>query len=138
MFDGLNPIDLVAGLHRGNQPDRDQLRRLCSGPIRLLVDRIAAHHRTEDERGAVVDLTLGWVEMDLRSRSSDCFEGMPAQVFLAMILTAAYRMLTPPDADGPRMPVLGADDEATLARFVAGRVTEEERARLSRSMLTHP
>ena len=115
MFDGLNPIDLVAGLHRGNQPDRDQCGRLCSGPIRLLVDRIIAHRRPEGERRAVVDLTLGWIEMDLRSRPSACFEGMPARVFLAMILAAAYRMLTPPEADGPRMPVPGADDEATLA-----------------------
>src|SRR3954454_10021570 len=138
MFDGLNPIDLVAGLHRGNQSDRDRLRRLCSGPVRLLVDRIMAHHRPEDERRAVVDLTLGWIEMDLRSRSSARFEGMPARVFLAMILAAAYRMLTPPKADGPRMPVLGADDEATLARFVAGRVTEEEGTGPSKFMLTHP
>src|SRR3954464_4729176 len=32
----------------------------------------------------------------------------------------------------------GVVDEAALSRFVAGRVTEEGRARISRAMLTHP
>ena len=126
MPDNFRPADLVAGLRNEDESGRDRLRRFCLLPIRRLVDRIMARHRSVGERGGMVELTLGRVEMDLRSRSSDCFEGMPTRTFLAMILAVAYRMLVPPEADGALVPLLAPDDEAALGRFAAGHATEEE------------
>src|SRR4051794_38928074 len=101
MSDSLKPIDLVEGLHRGDEDDRDRLRQLCLGPIGRLVDRVIADHRPDVERRLVVHRTLHWVEMYLRSRSPASFEDLDTRAFLAMILASAYMMLTPPGLDGP-------------------------------------
>jgi RNA polymerase sigma-70 factor (ECF subfamily) len=138
MSDDLNPGELVESLRGGDDSARDRLHRLCSGPICLLVGRIRRHRRPDDVRFVSTDLTLGRVEMDLRSRPPACFEGMSTRVFLALILAAAYRMLSAPEGDGPQMHAPGVDDELALARFAAGQATEEDQARLSGSMLSQP
>jgi hypothetical protein len=100
--ENLNPIDLVELLHRGDEEARDQLRQLCLGSIERLVDRVIAHHSPSGERKVLVDRAQRWVEMYLRARSPSFFHGLDARAFLALILTSAYKMLTPPELDGPR------------------------------------
>jgi serine phosphatase RsbU (regulator of sigma subunit) len=78
------------------------LRQLCLGPIERLVDRVIVGYRPNVERNAVIDRTLRWVEMYLRSRPPFFFDGMDTRAFLALILSSAYKMLTPPELDGPR------------------------------------
>src|SRR5262245_42586397 len=108
MHNNLNPIDLIRCLHRGDNDVQDQLRQLCLGPTERLVDRVMAHHHPDVERQVVIDRTLHWIEMYLRSRSPDSYEGMDSRDFLALILASAYKMLTPPELDGHREPVTGA------------------------------
>jgi hypothetical protein len=110
MPDSLNPIDLVEGLHRIDENARDQLRRLCLGPIERLVDRIMARHCPRVERKVVIDRTVRWIEMYLRSRSATFFNGMDTWAFLALILASAYKMLTPAELDCPREPVTGMSE----------------------------
>jgi hypothetical protein len=97
MSNDTNPIDLVEGLHRADECARDQLRHLCLGSIERLVDRLMTRHRPNAERKVVIDRTLRWVEMYLRSRSAARFDGMNSRAFLALILASAYKMLTPPE-----------------------------------------
>jgi hypothetical protein len=105
MSDRLKPIELVEGLHRGDEDARDRLRRLCLGPIERLVDRVIAQYRPDVERKVVVDRTLRWIELYLRSRSPGFCVGVDIRAFLAMILASAYKILMPPGLDGPREPV---------------------------------
>src|SRR4029077_11343515 len=102
MSDNLNPTDLVRCLHQGDKDVQDQLCQLCLGPIERLVDRVMANYRPDVQRKVVIDRTLHWVEMYLRSRSPALYEGMDSQDFLALILASAYKMLTPPELDGRR------------------------------------
>jgi hypothetical protein len=102
MPDSLNPIDLVEGLHRLDEDARNQLRQLCLRSIECLVDHIMVHQCAKVERNIVIDRTIRWIEMYLRSRSATSFNGMDNQEFLALILMSAYQMLTPPELDWPQ------------------------------------
>jgi hypothetical protein len=105
MSDNLNPTDLVRCLHQGDKDVQDQLRQLCLGPTERLVNRVMAHYRPDVDRKVVIDRTLHWIEMYLRSHSLAFFDGMDRQDFLALIVASAYKMLTPPELDGRREPV---------------------------------
>jgi hypothetical protein len=106
----LDPNNLVKRLHQGDQDARDQLRRLCLGPIERLVDRVTAHEGPHVERKVLIDRTHHWVEVYLRSRAPQSFEGMELQTFLARILASAYMMLMPPKSDGSREPIWEASN----------------------------
>jgi hypothetical protein len=110
MSDNLYPTDLVTCLHRGDKEVHDQLRQLCLGPTEHLVDRVIARYHPDVERKVMIDRTLRWIEMYLRSRSPASCEGMDTQDFLALILASAYRMLTPPELEGHREPVAGVSE----------------------------
>jgi Stage II sporulation protein E (SpoIIE) len=110
MSDSHVPIELVECLRRNDSDARVLLRQLCLGPIERLVDRVITHYRPAVERKVVIDRTLRWVEMYLRSRPHPLPDGMDIQEFLALIVASAYKMLTPPKLDGPRQPVWAASD----------------------------
>jgi hypothetical protein len=96
--------ELVECLRRGEKNGRDQLRQLCLGSIERLVERVFRDYRPTVDRSDVIDRTLRWVEFYLRSRPPLFFDGMNGRAFLALILSSAYKMLTPPELDGSRRP----------------------------------
>ena len=110
MSDSLNPTDLVECLRRSDNGARDRLRQLCLDPIERLVDRVITHHRPSVERKVVIDRTLRWVEMYLRSQPPPFPKGMDTREFLALIVASAYKMLTPPELDGLREPAWAVSD----------------------------
>ena len=66
------------------------------------MSRVVAKHRQSVEPKVVVHRTLRWVEMYLRSRSPSSFSGLDTRTLLALLLTSAYKMLTPPELESPR------------------------------------
>src|SRR5439155_1169032 len=92
-----NPDDLVNALGRGDAEAIVHLERWCREPIARLIDRILVRRRLGHDGGDLVDRTLRWVRMYLRSRDPSEFEGMGRDAFLAQICAAAFRMLTPPN-----------------------------------------
>jgi hypothetical protein len=105
MGDRLNPTELVEGIHQFEQSARDRLRGFCLQPMEHLVDRIIKDRVLKVDSQIVVERTVRWIEMYLLFQSSNIFIGMDERDFLAVLVTAAYKMLTPPELDRPREPV---------------------------------
>jgi hypothetical protein len=118
------PSDLIAGLHRGEPGPQALLKSWCREPIARLVDRLRARHHLGHERELLIERTLHWTAMYLRSREPAEFAGMGRDRFVVSLLARAFRLLTPPGPEaGGLWPRLVA-----LARAIPGRRGRASRA----------
>jgi hypothetical protein len=90
-----SPGKVVGLLRQGDPSGRALLAGLCREPIGRLIDRLFAGDQRAYDRTLLVDRTLRWVEMYLRSRDAREFTEMTREKFLAQLLAAAYKLLTP-------------------------------------------
>jgi hypothetical protein len=90
------PSDLIAGLHRGETESQALLKNWCREPIARLVDRLRARQHLGDERALLIERTLHWTAMYLRSREPAEFAGMGRNGFVVSVLARAFKLLTPP------------------------------------------
>src|SRR6516162_536042 len=94
------PSDLIAGLHRGEPGSQALLKSWCREPIARLVDQLRARHHLGHERELLIERTLHWTAMYLRSREPAEFAGMGRDRFIVSLLARAFRLLTPPGPVG--------------------------------------
>jgi hypothetical protein len=110
------PSDLIAGLHRGEPGSLTLLKGWCREPIARLVDRLKARHHLGHEREVLIERTLHWTAMYLRSRDPAEFAGMARDGFVVSLLTRAFKLLTPPDPEDaglrPRLVTLARHSHA--------------------------
>jgi serine phosphatase RsbU (regulator of sigma subunit) len=59
-----------------------------------LVDRLIARHQIGHGREVLIDRTLSWIAMFLRSRNPSDFAGMSRDVFVVYLLAKAFKLLT--------------------------------------------
>jgi hypothetical protein len=90
-----SPGKVVELLRQGDPSGRALLVALCGEPIGRLIDRLLPGDPGASSRALLVDRTLHWLEMYLRSRDAGEFAAMTREKFLAQVLAAAYRMLSP-------------------------------------------
>jgi hypothetical protein len=72
------------------------LKRWCREPIARLVDRLKARHHLGLDREILIERTLHWTAMYLRSREPEAFAEMGRERFLVSLLAKAFKLLTPP------------------------------------------
>jgi hypothetical protein len=89
------PSDLVAGLHRGEPESQALLKSWCREPIARLVDRLRARHHLNFERELLIERTLHWTAMYLRSREPAEFATMGRDRLVVCLLAKAFKLLTP-------------------------------------------
>jgi hypothetical protein len=90
-----SPATVMGLLRQGDPSGRALLVELCRQPISRLLERLVPGDPQPCERALLVERTLRWVEMYLRSREVSDFTEMTRDKFLAQLLAAAYKMLTP-------------------------------------------
>ena len=129
MFDGLNPIDLVAGLHRGTSPIATGPRAVFGAdpaPRRSDHGALSSGRRAKGRRRSDAGLDRdGPAVATLRLLRGHARPGVPRDDPGGGLSNADAPRGRWPSNAGPAV-----DDEATLARFVAGCVTEEAAAPL--------
>jgi hypothetical protein len=93
----LTPSELVDALHRGDPGARESLERLCRDPIARLIGQIIKRYCLRYEGEALLDRTLRWLVLYLRSCDTSDFAGLSGDAFLARIRVVAFKMLSPPE-----------------------------------------
>jgi Stage II sporulation protein E (SpoIIE) len=91
----LSPLECVVALQRGDESARAQIEDWIRQPVGDLIDRAIVRHRLKYDSRILNERVLLWVLMYLRSRDASTFAGMVVDTFLAQILFAASRLLTP-------------------------------------------
>jgi hypothetical protein len=94
------PSDLVEALNRGEPEALSRLDQLVHPPVSRLVGRLIERHHIGHDREILVNRTLHWLRMYLRSLDPSDFAMMSPDAFRARLLAAAFRVLTPPALTG--------------------------------------
>jgi hypothetical protein len=105
---------LIEGLHRADPGSITLLKSWCRPPIDRLVDRLIARHHLEYGREVLVDRTVHWIAMFLRSRNPSDFAGISRDRFVLYLLAKAFKLLTPGMKDGFSGPRPDGGDERRL------------------------
>jgi hypothetical protein len=90
------PTGLVEALHRGESEARAVLVLWLRDHVVRLIDRLIARHRLRLRSEVLVDRTLHWLEVYLRSHDPSDFTQNSQEVFRTRLLVAASKMLNPP------------------------------------------
>src|SRR4051794_19700318 len=94
----LLPNTLVDSLRNDAPGARAALTAFCSAQVTRVIDRLIDRGELDCDRGILVERSLRWVEIYLRSRPPWEFHGLTCERFLAHLLAAVYKMLVPTTA----------------------------------------
>jgi serine phosphatase RsbU (regulator of sigma subunit) len=94
------PVDLVEALHRGDPEARASLERLLRERVQLLIFNISKKNRVKYDNNLLIERSIRWLEMYLRSFDPSDFAGTSENVLCNQLFVALLKVFNTPSLKG--------------------------------------